>query len=249
MKPITFSANIPPPKITPCAYWKVEQGYFCPVSLQNTSYIQELQALTSLLSLPETVRIYARGSRVEHESHHPFADLDLIILSPRDTKKSDLIALYDWFKKSSIPIDIRKCISSEIHLDAHLHLLIATRSVHIKGIKLMLEPVPANIETMRCIFHQYAFYRLPPILTSHHNLRLLELKLLTRSFGCIGFLQGSPFTRDIAACIEVAKADNEHIGHLLESFWIQFCQNRPLPTFHILPIIKRLMVLEQQLKL
>ena len=201
------------------------------------------------LRLPVEIIVYGRGSRIEDVKHHPLADLDLIVLSPKTYTKSDLSSLYEWMQDCPFPVDIRKMTPQQASADEHMRLLIHSRSVHLFGERPEFLPVAANIHTMRTIFHQYAYYQFPPILNGAAGLRLLQLKLLTRSFGCIGFLQGYPFTRDIATCIGIAKDNDDKTGNLLEEYWRRLCEDKSLSDFNIQLVIKLLLRREREVGL
>ena len=235
----------PSPVIGKFPNWKVQDGKFLPFFLKKNAFVNHVQAQLQTLDLPKECSIYIRGSRIEDANHHPLADIDLIVLSPFECIEDVFSKLTPWMEQSLIPIDIRKKTPSRVHVDPHIRLLLHTRSIHIFGERHIFHPVPANLETMQKIFHDYAYYQFPPILRSGFQLRLLQLKLLTRSFGCIGFLQGHPFTRDVATCIHIAKSNDRHVGLLLEEYWERICEEQPLSEFNILPIIELLLKKER----
>ena len=220
-----------------------------PFDVQESSWVQQLRSEMDLLNLPPTSSIYVRGSRIEDSNHHPRADLDLTLISSPQDLKTLFNVVYGWAQASPIPIDIRKSTPAAIENDAHLRLLLHTRSLHVYGPEYTFRPVPANLDTIRCIFHQYAYYQFPAQLKGSFGLRLLQLKLITRSFGCIAFAQGFPFTRDIATCIQIAKHNDAFAGAVLNECWNRLCAERMNTELNVQPVIDLLLEREKTLAL
>ena len=202
-----------------CRIWNVVDGYFSSFNIIPSSNSELLTSTIRKLNIPNNTSIYLRGSYLEHDLLFPNSDIDLIVIS--DNIKQDFLesirtCLVD-FKRSVEILSLRQC---EIQNRQTFRLLLHTRSLHISGQKIIFRPVKADLETMQDHFFQYKPHMMSTNLSLQKNIRIMQLKQITRSYGVLYFMHNSNvFSRDILTCLNWAIELDNKTGSVLKELW------------------------------
>ena len=202
-----------------CTIWNVVDGYFSPFNIIPSSNSKLLASAVSKLDIPINTSIYLRGSYLEYDLLFPNSDIDLIVIS--DNIKPDSI---DKIRNSLVdfkrPVEILSLCRNEIKNRHAIRLLLHTRSLHISGHKIIFSPVKADIETMRDHYFQYKPHMISANLSLQKNIRIMQLKQITRSFGVLYFMHNfNKFSRDILTCLNWAIELDYKTGSTLKELW------------------------------
>lgn len=198
--------------------WSINNGYFTPFKInisRNAEYV--LSILKDIRITPDQ-SIYLRGSFLESNKLYPSSDIDIFLVSENfETKSVDEIKNKLNFTNRNIEIVLLS--KNQIKNNPYHRLLLHTRSLLISGKKINFEPVKADLETMRDHLFHYKPFMLAPHLSKNKNIRIIQLKQITRAYGILYFLYQNEFSRDIQTCSNWAKEINYSAGIFLEEMW------------------------------
>jgi hypothetical protein len=202
-----------------CSIWYISDGYFSPFKLIPTKNSELLASTIRKINIPVNISIYLRGSFLESDFLFPNSDIDLVAISD-NISKDFLEALKTKLENFKRPIEILSLGQSETQKRHSLRLLLHTRSLHIAGPKIKFSPVKADLETMQDHYFQYKPHMIPANLSLNKNIRIMQLKQITRAYGILYFMHNSKvFSRDISTCLNWAIELDNKTGSILKDLW------------------------------
>lgn len=218
--------------------------------IKNNKFLrQQLPANHTCYSIANSIKgykslsFYLRGSLLEQETPHANADIDLYVIHklnylPREIALDIVKRLSDFNRF----VDLHIFNRNELNIDLPNRLLLCSRSIHIGGPEIILEPVNADSKMIDEHWKAYNPYFAPDIMYSSVRSRVCALKNLTRCFGLISLVKKGIFTRDIQECISYAKSLNHEIYNCLQYNWNIVDVKEPL---NLKPIKEFLLNLEK----
>ena len=202
-----------------CRIWNVYDGEFCRFNISPSFNSKYITSTIEQIEIPIDTSVYLRGSYLENDILFSNSDIDLIIISDNiqydflETLKANLANL-------KRPIEILSLSRREIKTRHTYRLLLHTRSLHISGPKIIFSPVKANLETMQDHYFQYKPHMISENLSMNKNIRIMQLKLITRAYGILYFMfEKSKFSRDISTCLNWAIELDNKTGLILTDLW------------------------------
>jgi hypothetical protein len=199
--------------------WEVKEGFFLPFQITPSTHSTFITPVLKDVELTKNQSIYLRGSFLENNSLHQNSDVDLIVIGESIDKTliNNLKRKLSFTKRS---IEILSLTPAQVENSSIFRLLLQTRSLHLKGRVRFFSPVKANLETMKDHFFHFRPHMIFPILSMDKSIRLIQLKLITRSYGVLYFLHSrDKFSRDIETCLFWAKEIDEIAGRTLQKHW------------------------------
>lgn len=202
-----------------CRIWNVVDGYFSPFNITPSTNSELLASTIRKINIPINTSIYLRGSYLESDLLFPNSDIDLVTIS-EDINQYFLEKLKSNLENFNRSIEILSLRQSETQKRHALRLLLHTRSLHVAGPKIKFSPVKADLETMRDHYFQYKPHMIPPNLSLRKNIRIMQLKQITRSYGVLYFMHNpNVFSRDILTCLNWAIELDYKTGSILKELW------------------------------
>ena len=202
-----------------CRIWNVVDGYFSPFNITPSTNSELLASTIRKINIPINTSIYLRGSYLESDLLFPNSDIDLVTIS-EDINQYFLEKLKSNLENFNRSIEILSLRQSETQKRHALRLLLHTRSLHVAGPKIKFSPVKADLETMRDHYFQYKPHMISPNLSLRKNIRIMQLKQITRSYGVLYFMHNpNVFSRDILTCLNWAIELDYKPGSILKELW------------------------------
>lgn len=202
-----------------CRIWNVVDGYFSPFNITPSTNSELLASTIRKINIPINTSIYLRGSYLESDLLFPNSDIDLVTIS-EDINQYFLEKLKSNLENFNRSIEILSLRQSETQKRHALRLLLHTRSLHVAGPKIKFSPVKADLETMRDHYFQYKPHMISPNLSLRKNIRIMQLKQITRSYGVLYFMHNpNVFSRDILTCLNWAIELDYKTGSILKELW------------------------------
>lgn len=202
-----------------CRIWNVVDGYFSPFNITPSTNSELLASTIRKINIPINTSIYLRGSYLESDLLFPNSDIDLVTIS-EDINQYFLEKLKSNLENFNRSIEILSLRQSETQKRHALRLLLHTRSLHVAGPKIKFSPVKADLETMRDHYFQYKPHMISANLSLRKNIRIMQLKQITRSYGVLYFMHNpNVFSRDILTCLNWAIELDYKTGSILKELW------------------------------
>jgi len=202
-----------------CKIWYVSDGFFSPIKIIPTTNSELLTSTIRKIKIPINTSIYLRGSFLESDFLFPNSDIDLVTIS--DNINQDFLEkLKSNLENFNRSIEILSLRQSETQKRHALRLLLHTRSLHVAGPKIKFRPVKADLETMQDHYFHYKPHMIAASLSLHKNIRIMQLKQITRAYGILYFMHKSKvFSRDISTCLNWAIELDNKTGSILKNLW------------------------------
>jgi hypothetical protein len=202
-----------------CRIWNVYNGEFSRFHITPSLNSKYIVSTIRQIEIPVNTSVYLRGSYLESDLLYTNSDIDLVIIS--DNIEYDFIeTLKRNLTKFKRAIEILSLCQSEIKARHAYRLLLHTRSLHIVGPEIIFSPVKANLETMQDHYFQYKPHMISANLSMNKNIRIMQLKQITRAYGILYFMHNRlKFSRDISTCLNWAIELDKKTGLILQDLW------------------------------
>jgi predicted nucleotidyltransferase len=198
--------------------WSIKNEYFTPFKMNICRNAEYVISILKKISITSDQSIYLRGSFLESNELFPGSDIDIIVI---DDKLENQV-IYEIKSKLDFTnrnIEIVLLSQDQIKNRPSYRLLLHTRSLLVSGKIINFDPVKADLETMRDHLFQYKPFMVSQYLSKNKNIRIIQLKQITRAYGILYFLYQNKFSRDIKTCTLWAKEINHTAGNFLEEMW------------------------------
>jgi len=198
--------------------WAINGGFFTPFKINISKNAECVLSKLKEIIISPNQSIYLRGSFLECKKLFSSSDIDIIVVADNLDNQiiNEIKSKLDFTNRY---IEIVLLSQDQINKRPSYRLLLHTRSLLVNGLRIEFEPVKADIETMRDHLFHYKPFMLAPYLSKNKNIRITQLKQITRSYGILYFLYQNKFSRDIKTCTLWAKEINETAGNFLKEMW------------------------------